>query len=231
MTGVAAPPATASALHVCRLIVREYGPMGLYRGVMPPLLATSALRSIQFGSYAWAVHSLDRFEHTTFSFLGVSWRIWAAGAFSGFVRTFFENPVEAAKVRMQLGQKVTLPSLLSGFVPTMARNVTLCGFFYVAADGCKPVRQGLSPLLNGLFLGSVVATAVWWVIYPFDLIKSQVQATSTRISMINQFCAVIKAEGFRGLFAGVGPGLARSFVGNGAGMVAFELVRVFCSTQ
>ena len=42
-----------------------------------------------------------------------------------FVRTFFENPVEAAKVRMQLGQKVTLPSLLSGFVPTMARYVLL----------------------------------------------------------------------------------------------------------
>ena len=135
----------------------------------------------------------------------------------------------------------------------MLRNITLCGLFYVAADACKPIRKDMPPLVNGLFLGSVVATGVWAlsihffiiiqcslimthvaycsIIYPFDTLKSQMQTAvgaETSKTMTDRALIILREEGVRGFFRGIGPGLLRSAMGNGAGMMAFEAMRVLC---
>lgn len=77
-------------------------------------------------------------------------------------RTVLECPMELLKVRQQVGQSWTLSSLYVGWQATLYRNVALCTLFYGAADALKPFRDGMNPLMNGFFLGSIVATGVWW---------------------------------------------------------------------
>ena len=76
-----------------------------------------------------------------------------------------------------------------GGVAVSVSTISLSLIFGSASPDCVCVRPARS------------------VIYPFDLIKSQVQAASTRKSMMSQFRWVLQRDGFSGLFAGVGPGL------------------------
>ena len=56
---------------------------------------------------------------------------------------------------------------------------------------------------------------------PGSLARNQGHTQST----LGVLRAVVKADGFAGLFRGLGPGAARSFVANGTGMAVYQLTQ------
>jgi hypothetical protein len=58
--------------------------------------------------------------------------------------------------------------------------------------------------------------AFWSSVYPVDLVKSRMQTSPERVSFLQMFNIIFRAEGVRGLYAGVGPCLVRAFPANAA---------------
>lgn len=71
--------------------------------------------------------------------------------------------------------------------------------------------------------------AFWLPCYPMDLIKTLIQTDSEKNPKYNGFvdCVrkVVKTEGVRGLYKGVGPCLARAFPANAVTLLVYEMAR------
>lgn len=71
--------------------------------------------------------------------------------------------------------------------------------------------------------GSFCATSGWVLAWPLELAKSIAQSgLHARAGAFARFGAIVKERGVMGLYRGIGPGLARSIVGNGAALAAFD---------
>jgi solute carrier family 25 (mitochondrial carnitine/acylcarnitine transporter), member 20/29 len=103
----------SSAVRVAVDTVRREGVVGLYRGCVPPLLGSSLLRSVQFGTYEAVYAALSgvgrkNLEKTTKRAPGekvdlrVDWRIAVAGGSAGVARALLECPLEVAKIQRQV---------------------------------------------------------------------------------------------------------------------------------
>ena len=69
--------------------------------------------------------------------------------------------------------------------------------------------------------GGICATLAWWVVWPFEALKSQIQATDSKNITLKQRWAAMRAAGMSGIFRGIVPGSVRSLVANGASMLVF----------
>jgi solute carrier family 25 carnitine/acylcarnitine transporter 20/29 len=159
------------------------------------------------------------------------WEVLLGGCAAGSARAVLETPLELAKVRRQLGQQWTVKSLYTGLGVTWVRCCALLGSFFVLVDATAPLRKDLPPFLDGFAKGSVCATVSWWICFPFDVLKSQVQSTahqgqgSAPLSMSDRARILYQTYGIRGFFRGIVPGTLRSFVANGCAMAAYEMTR------
>ncbi|KAI5077536.1 hypothetical protein GOP47_0007360 [Adiantum capillus-veneris] len=86
----------------------------------------------------------------------------------------------------------------------------------------KIMMEGAVDTLSGGLAGMVF----WAVVFPFDVAKTRIQTALDPGSSRNPFhnLRMIHGElGMRGLYAGLGPTLARAFPANAAAMVTWEL--------
>jgi solute carrier family 25 carnitine/acylcarnitine transporter 20/29 len=83
-----------------------------------------------------------------------------------------------------------------------------------------------APLIGPFFKGGICATTAWLVAFPFETVKSTVQADVTgkfnQQSTISVLRGIVKEKGIKGLYRGFGPGAARSFIANGTSMVVYS---------
>jgi len=79
--------------------------------------------------------------------------------------------------------------------------------------------------LIGPFLkGGVAATIGWWIIWPFENLKSQIQGNTPGPQKLwPRFFWTFKNGGVSSLFRGIGPGSLRSLIANGSSMIAYQL--------
>jgi solute carrier family 25 carnitine/acylcarnitine transporter 20/29 len=232
--------ARPSTLSVARAVLAAEGLRGLYRGIVPPLLSTGFLRSVQFSVYAQCVALFSK-AHPGAS-MPYEYH-FLSGALAGAARAVFESPMELVKVRRQTGVATSVPQMIReegilglrhGLGFTMLRNCCLLGSFFVIIHGTKDARKDLPPLVNGFVTGGIAATVAWWLVFPLDVLKSQVQAhqyTSTSPwtkppSMLAHARHLYATQGIRAFFRGVVPQSFRSILGNGAGMAAYEMTRL-----
>lgn len=68
--------------------------------------------------------------------------------------------------------------------------------------------------------GAVCASMAWATIWPFDVVKSRVQSGNFEGRNVTQVLREVVKDG--ALFRGLVPGLVRSAVANGCGMVAYN---------
>eukprot|EP00744_Colponema_vietnamica_P017678 GILI01024873.1.p1 GENE.GILI01024873.1~~GILI01024873.1.p1 ORF type:complete len:330 (-),score=33.04 GILI01024873.1:39-1028(-) len=234
-------------------VIKNDGFRGLYRGILPPLLGSSVFRSVQFGAYAFAYSSLGH-SHPYFSSeipgtSGLQPRVLLSGLFASACRAFIECPLELMKVRRQVGgtwrigqaplttveawkELVSVrqvQELYKGFGVTFLRTWGLMGTFFILVDYSSRKLPDLlsTPIIGPFFKGGVCATAAWWVIWPFEFMKSQVQAaasspTATQLTVAQRMQVVLKQHGFLGLYRGILPGSLRSLIGNGCSMIVFS---------
>jgi solute carrier family 25 (mitochondrial 2-oxodicarboxylate transporter), member 21 len=93
-----APGAGPSTLARLRLLIASEGPVGMYRGVLPPALMETPKRAIKFAANEAAAGHLRRGSAT--GELSQA-RAAAAGISAGIAEAFFVVPFELVKIRLQ----------------------------------------------------------------------------------------------------------------------------------
>ena len=101
-----------------KTLYRKDGPIGFYRGSVPPFIGSILYRSIQFSVFEALYVGLGEYDKGMCKevpgMLGVEWRTLAAGWASGSARSLIECPFEYAKVRGQTRQTWHLNQIYTG---------------------------------------------------------------------------------------------------------------------
>jgi len=119
-----------------------------------------------------------------------------------------------------------MKEVFQGSGVTMLRNAFLFSSFVVYIDFSKQiVPGGLGPFLEG----GVCASLAWMTIWPLDVVKSQMQSGNYKGQGIGSLLKGIIRDGL--LFRGLLPGLLRSTIANGAGMVMYRKTEQYLNNQ
>jgi solute carrier family 25 carnitine/acylcarnitine transporter 20/29 len=228
------------ALRTLVALVRAEGPRALYRGILPPLVGSSIFRSVQLSAYAAAYAAAAGAPALVRELPGaggLQLRVLTSAFVASTARALIETPLELIKVRQQTRQPwllrgASLPAqlrgLYSGFALTWARTCGLMGTFFIFVDTLERHAPELVavPLLGPFLKGGVGATLGWAVVFPLETLKTQAQARAPGVpdgaSALARARHVLRDRGgVRGLYRGIGPGLARSLIANGTSMVVY----------
>ena len=212
--------------------IRTQGLFGLYRGATPQFLGSILFRSMQFGVYH-SVHSRmnNSFGTREIPFTGgLEIRVVLGGMASGIARATFETPIDYWKIRRQIFQDWKLQDGLKdlkipGFQVTLMSRLFLLPIFFIYLDKAKPLKTRIfgESVVGNIFYGGSCATAAWWTIWPLEYMKSQIQGGygDPKSSFQQRLVSIFREKGVFGLYRGLGPGSARSFLANGLSMAVF----------
>ncbi|KAK9463265.1 mitochondrial carrier domain-containing protein [Lipomyces oligophaga] len=245
-----APKGTYSGtLDVLRKTVARDGPLGVYRGVTPPLLGVTPMFAISFWGYDLGKRIVSSMSPVGPSGnLSIS-QISAAGFFSAIPMTLVAAPFERIKVLLQVeGQsgetKYSGPfdvvkklyreggvrSLFRGSVATVARDGPGSAIYFAVYEYLKEslTPEGQAMSLGAIsFAGGMSGVAMWTVVFPVDTIKSKLQTSETPSTITKVSRSIYAQGGLKAFFPGIGPALMRSFPANAATFVGVELAHKF----
>eukprot|EP00041_Stephanoeca_diplocostata_P012974 m.220798 g.220798 ORF g.220798 m.220798 type:complete len:296 (-) comp19169_c0_seq3:27-914(-) len=237
--------------------VKKEGVSKLFRGVMPPLLATGVVNGILFSSVGTAkrLQGLSNGDEPTVG------QAFVSGAFGGGCTCFISVPAELVKCRQQveLGRVQTSfvqiareivtregpMGLTTGWWATVARDVWSYGVYFSVYDF---VSLELKDTLNDhyssdaatmpsymkelriLAAGSLAGIAAWTCSYPIDTIKSKYQTNSLgqrQRSWLVVGKHMIQEHGFSSLWRGYTACLLRSVPLNAVTFLVYEKTMEF----
>ncbi|XP_061338561.1 mitochondrial arginine transporter BAC2-like [Gastrolobium bilobum] len=242
-----------SALTIVRNVVAKEGPAALYRGMGAPLASVTFQSAMVF-----QIHSvLSRAFSSSISandppsLKGVA----LGGVCAGVLQSTLLSPIELVKIRLQLPNTAQLTQPQKGPVSvakniwkmeglrgiyrglgiTMLRDAPAYGFYFWTYDyareklhpGCRESCQ--ESLNTVLIAGGLAGVASWVSSYPFDVIKTRLQAQTPSSlkykGIVDCFRKSIKEEGYVVLWRGIGTAVIRAFVVNGAVFSAYEITQ------
>ena len=208
--------------------LKTQGVRGLYRGALPPLLGSGVFRSTQFAVFEAAYTFLDtRLGRSEIPLTGgLQTRVVLSGILASSARAVIETPLEYIKVSGQTQQGWRLSHVYTGFGVTWCRTVGLmCTYFILVDSGRRNAPELFaSPLLGPFLMSGVAATLGWWVVWPLEYMKSQVQGRyGEREAVVRRMRRIVRERGgFLALYRGIGPGTLRSFLANGTSMIVMQ---------
>lgn len=208
--------------------LKAQGIRGLYKGCLPPLMGSGIFRSAQFAVFEGVYTYLDKYE--TFGkreipfTCGLQHRVLIGGLCGSTVRAIIETPLEYAKIRRQTQQEWKLGQVYKGFGVTWLRTVGLMCSYFIIIDHNRRRNPHLFniPILGPFLVSGFAATFAWWVVWPFEYMKSQIQGGygNKDLSLIQRMQLVVRERGgVFGLYRGIVPGTIRSFLANGTSMI------------
>merc|ERR1711966_36278 len=127
-----------------------------------------------------------------------------------------------------------MASLYKGTVATLARDIPGTVAYFgtyelvkkelMKAQGLEPNKGELS-VISVLTAGGLAGMACWTVAIPADVIKSRYQTApeGKYNGLVDVYNALIKEEGYSGLFKGIRPALIRAFPANAACFLGMEV--------
>lgn len=206
----------------------EQGMRGLYRGCIPPLMGSGMYRSAQFAVF----ESIYTYMDTPFGkyefpgTAGLQARVLAGGIGASTVRAIIETPLEYAKVRRQTQQSWQLRHVYRGLGVTWCRTVGLMTTYFIILDSLRRNNPDLFkiPVVGPFLISGTAATLGWWVVWPLEYMKSQVQGSYGKDMPVWKRMRLVLKErgGFFGLYRGIVPGTIRSFLANGVSMIVMS---------
>ncbi|KAI1280601.1 Mitochondrial ornithine transporter 1 [Halotydeus destructor] len=225
---------------------------GLYAGTLPALVANVAENSVLFCAYGVCQDLVCtvRGKHEP-STLDKAW----AGGLAAFFSSFSLCPTELVKCKLQALRetskepvKVTafqltsdilkregIPGMFRGLTSTMAREMPgyFCFFggYEVSKDFLTHGKPDDATLMQTIIAGGIGGVCLWTSIYPFDVVKSRIQVTSSKEAMTKVLAHVFRTEGLAGLYNGLFPTILRTFPSTGALFVAYEYSKHFMTSH
>lgn len=234
--------------------VKEEGVAGLYKGIQSPLVGMAALNSVLFFTNGQVKSYMKKTEDDPLT-IG---QIFTAGAIVGLAVSFVEGPVDLFKSQLQTQYGTGTPKyngfidcaskiwrnhgvrgIYQGLSATLIRdipaNAAYFGFYEITRRSFVQPGQNVSdlPAWKVLVAGGVGGMMYWATTYPFDVVKSTMQADSTVVSerkfkgLADTFGKIYKAEGYAGFFKGLAPCMIRSFPANAICFLLYEMTRKY----
>ena len=222
-------------------VYKSEGFMGFYNGLLPAMLGQSLYISAAFASNAWA---LTQLVETDLSPNVI--QLALAGSFGGLVASFVINPIERLKIQMQISNGEindsyecliqTIKSdgfhglLFRGIDATLWREVPgyalyFLAYSYLSQQAIDTPIEPYAPLLCGAFAGAIS----WVPIYPFDVIKTNMQSKQNIENNINQSMIRVATDlkdkfGWNIFFNGLTPKLYRAVVADSVTFMTYEMI-------
>lgn len=233
-----------SSAECIRLTLVKDGPLGFYRGVMPPLVGVTPMFAVSFWGYDVGKRLVGNYtgkQALDFTIADIS----TAGFISAIPTTLVAAPFERVKVMMQVesGKKLSmlstikniykeggLRSVFKGSVATLARDGPGSAIYFATYEYVKAALLAPGEDLSLVAIstaGGLAGVSMWLAVFPIDTIKSTQQSSNVPISISQVTKKIYSQGGIKGFFPGVGPALARSFPANAATFLGVELFRNF----
>eukprot|EP00960_Hanusia_phi_P066866 766494-Hanusia_phi.AAC.4 len=239
-----------SSMDVVRYVYRTEGVRGFYRGLLPALTGGSIFGGIVLGAYGGTFAACEGtvLAEPIPGTGGLRGAVVAGGIVSAASRSVIETPLALMKIRRQTGQSwlitpqsqhslvnagLQLKELYKGMGPTFWRSTFMLGTFFILNDYAVRLIPDVvnAPVVGPFVKGGVCATIGWLLAWPIEVVKSRVQADSTSSysnkNTIRLIREIVKEEGLARTFRGIGPGICKSFVSNGAAMFMFHFLHEF----
>ncbi|KZV93798.1 mitochondrial carrier [Exidia glandulosa HHB12029] len=250
----AAPGTYTGAADVVKKALARDGALGLYRGVVPPLIGVTPIFAISFWGYDVGKRLVfAATPNRTSDTLSIP-ELAAAGFFSAIPQTLVAAPVERAKVLLQashrqggseakykgvfdvfrvLYREGGVRSIFRGSFATLMRDGPGSAAYFAAYEVAKkaltPEGQSPSQLNLGAIIvaGGTAGVAMWSIAIPPDVVKSRLQSapTGTYSGFMDCVRKTIAADGVGALWKGFGPAMARAFPANAATFLGVEASR------
>ncbi|CDO95439.1 unnamed protein product [Kluyveromyces dobzhanskii CBS 2104] len=222
---------------------------GFYKGVVPPLLGVTPIFAVSFWGYdvgkklvtKWPSSAAPGVTEPELSLQQMA----AAGFISAIPTTLVTAPTERVKVVLQTTQGKTsfldaakqivrtqgFQSLFKGSLATLSRDGPGSALYFASYELCKDYlnkasghTSGELSITNVCISGGVAGVSMWAVVFPIDTVKTQLQSSSERQSMLEVTKKIYKTRGgIKGFFPGIGPAMLRSFPANAATFLGVEL--------
>lgn len=223
--------AKLNAMSAAVQVMKTEGPIGFFRGCTGPLFGSSIFRAAQFASYE-AFYGYSE-KHLRFLLWkipftsGLEIRIILGGLISGTSRALIESPFEYTKVRRQVGLSWEFKNLYKGFVPTWLKAMGMMTTYFTCLDYFRRHTDVFKSYPKLFFVNGFCACIGFLLIWPIEIVKNQVQSENKQnYSVIREIRRNAKEQGvIKGLFRGIGPGLASVFIRNGTSMLVMQRVQ------
>eukprot|EP01126_Amoeba_proteus_P053628 TRINITY_DN6548_c0_g1_i4.p1 TRINITY_DN6548_c0_g1~~TRINITY_DN6548_c0_g1_i4.p1 ORF type:complete len:243 (-),score=34.82 TRINITY_DN6548_c0_g1_i4:47-775(-) len=224
-------------LKILRLTTEGEGVRALWKGLAPPLCMEGAINMIYFGVFSACARYIKNRDHSILT----PWQAFISGSCAGFFGSFVVTPTDLLKVRSQVdtgsgkmlkGPRVVMSEIYRkhglmgftrGFSACVWRDTPAVGFYFGFYDMFRG-KFGVSPFFSGAMAGLIS----WIFCYPFDVIKTRIQATEPTEYKGVRDCfrkAVYGADHERfNLWRGLTPCLIRSLPVNGTIFLVYELL-------
>jgi len=228
--------------------VGQDGIRGLYRGMTAPLIGVTPIFAICFWGYDQGqriVRSVSGMAPTDELSLV---QVGIAGGYSALPTTLVMVPAERIKCILQIqgqeGRKQQytgfsdvlrgiwkeggITALYKGTTATLIRDIPGSVAYFAAYEALKrkltPKGEQLNPLAV-VCAGGMAGVANWSVAIPADVIKSRLQTAppGTYSGLIDCVSKLLKQEGPKALFKGLGPAMLRAFPANAACFLGVEV--------
>eukprot|EP00999_Lentomonas_sp_LEN2_P002687 NODE_561_length_1366_cov_89.420500_g525_i0.p1 GENE.NODE_561_length_1366_cov_89.420500_g525_i0~~NODE_561_length_1366_cov_89.420500_g525_i0.p1 ORF type:complete len:288 (-),score=31.43 NODE_561_length_1366_cov_89.420500_g525_i0:293-1156(-) len=238
---------TTGMISCARSIIRSHGFLGLYKGMLLPLVGVMPTFALYFWGYGvgqnfirvMSGHKQER--EMTLVELGI------AGGFSGIFTTVITAPGERVKCILQTqdakkqvkysGPKDVIRSIYRenglggiyrGSLITVLRDVPASFAYFVAYEATNRYfkKRNQSSPATVLLAGGLAGVANWLVGLPFDTVKSRLQIApeGTYTGGFRQvFRELVAKEGYSALYKGLGPVMARAFPANACCFLGVDL--------
>lgn len=219
------------------------GMKGLYKGVTTPVVGAMAETSTLFVSYGIAKRLLDVDPNPTLEKPAPMWKYLASGAFSGACTAFVLTPVELIKCNLQVQNVGSSSVKYTGPIGAITTTIRENGFFglwkgnvsclfreipgniawfgvyeFIKGRVIQPYFQYETmedvPLAFTMIAGSLAGVSYWFLPYPADTVKSQIQTKQKYNGKSFTFVMndIYKNQGIKGLYKGCGITCARAAV-------------------
>lgn len=225
-------------------IGREEGVFGFYRGVGAPLTALTILNTMSFAIFAKAKEivglSDDPVEH-------FDPRITLASLMIAPVTSFVSTPFELLKTQMvmrphdypnanflQTARSIVCThgarSLYRAHLLNFARESIFLATYFTSYEHIKGLSEFYIPATVAIpVAGGLAGAAAWFVSYPLDLIKGNLQSQSLsearsakRLRFWDLAKDLIRSRGIVGFYSGVTPSIIRAFLVSSSRFGAYE---------
>ena len=230
---------------------------GFYRGVASPLVALTILNMMNFTIYAKTTALLNLKDEKDKTLTKESFEplVFVAGSASGFFASVISTPFEHVKIQMQLSNITSTQKTLAGVAPNSfhiarsllstggipllyrghfvntLREICFLGTYFFIYEHSKHVLNPYLPVSVSIALSGGVSGAIgWFVSFPLDAVKSNIQgvalsSSSPRLSAIVVARQLVATKGVFGLYNGVYASVVRAFLVSSSRFTAYELTQ------
>ncbi|KAI9248300.1 mitochondrial carrier domain-containing protein [Phascolomyces articulosus] len=194
-----------SLMECVKITYKEEGARGFFRGMIPPLITVSAIKSVSFSIYEGTKYRLRHYPGLHGQTLGSLTALASiSGASSGAFIAILSCPLELIKIQRQLEQMIAkekgLPAISSSSWNAARQIVQKKGVFGLWSGlRCHTIRETMGTsiyfgtyetvkrVLNGnrpdaksspmthFMAGGMCGVLSWLIVFPVDLVKSRLQ--------------------------------------------------------